>query len=176
MEGMALGLQGDAQGAWNMMIAILSHEFIIGFTLGLQLLRHCSKSRVLLLAIFYGLTCPIGIAIGTLILEVFTTSEVTNLIPGIFQAITGGVFIYCTFFEILADEISSDIPWRNILSIGLGFAMMALLMLVPHGHEHSHDDHDHSHTHAPPTDVTTEELSVAAARELFIAAFRADDK
>jgi len=135
MGGMTVGLQDDAIGVYNLMVAILSHEFIIGFTLGLQLLSHNSKSRVLCLSIFYGMTCPFGIIIGTLILEVFTGEGVSQLIPGICMALTGGVFIYCTFFEILAEEISSKIPLRNILAIGLGFSMLAVLaVLVPHGH------------------------------------------
>ena len=155
MEGMALGLQATDTGAWNMMIAILSHEFIIGFTLGLQLLRHNSKPRVFCLAVFYGITCPVGIAIGTTIAEVSEAQGDYDLISGIFQGITGGVFIYVTFFEILADEISSDVPAQCIISILAGFVLLALLSLIPHdhdhGHDHGHDDHNHMTTAASVT-------------------------
>ena len=158
MEGMALGLQASETGAWNMLIAILSHEFIIGFTLGLQLIKDNPKPRVFCLALFYGITCPIGIAIGIVIVEVSETQGDFDLISGIFQGITGGVFIYVTFFEILADEISSDIPSQCIVSILLGFILLALLSLIPHDHDHTdgHADHghDHDHEHEHP-DVTT---------------------
>ena len=122
--------------------------------------------------------CPIGIGIGTLIMEVFATDSVSDIIPGVFQAITAGVFIYCTFFEILADEIASDTPLSCIISIGMGFAMMALLMLVPHGHEHGGHDHDHGHDHGHSHDHDDHEhdhesISEEAARMLFSAAFRA---
>ena len=132
---MALGLQATDTGSWNMLVAILSHEFIIGFTLGLQLLRHNSKLRVLCRAVFYGITCPVGIAIGTTIAEVSEQQGDYDLISGIFQGITGGVFIYVTFFEILVDEISSGVPIYSLVSLFLGFALMSLLVLVPHGHD-----------------------------------------
>jgi len=182
-EGMALGLQEDSTGCWTLLAAILSHEVVMAFTLGLQLLRTNSRSKVLVLAFVYGSMCPIGIGIGTLIMEVFATESVSDIIPGVFQAITAGVFIYCTFFEILADEIASDTPLSCIISIGMGFAMMALLMLVPHGHEHGghdhdHGDHDHGHDHGHSHDhdhasTQQEILTEEAARALFSATFRA---
>ena len=66
-------------------------------------------------------------------MQVASQDSISDIIPGVFAAITGGVFIYCTFFEILADEISTETPLSCIVAIGLGYAMMALILLIPSG-------------------------------------------
>jgi len=152
VEGMALGLDSSKNGAWFLLIAILSHEFIIGFTLGLQLMQNNSKSRTLFLAIFYGLTCPLGIGIGTLISELNSNDQGHTffIVTGVLTAVTGGVFLYVTFFEILGDIIASEIPGECVLSFIGGFILLGLLMMVPHEHAHAEcvgGDEDHGHSH-----------------------------
>ncbi len=68
-EGLSLGLQQTTEGVWKIMIAILSHEVVVAFSLGLQLVRHNSSLRVLFYAFIYGLTVPVGVGIGTAITE-----------------------------------------------------------------------------------------------------------
>ncbi len=63
-----------------MVFAILSYEFVIAFTLGLQLVNYNSSKKVFILSLVYGLTCPIGIAIGTIIYETGGGCFVWNLL------------------------------------------------------------------------------------------------
>ncbi len=132
-EGLAVGLQRSTRGVWNMVFAILSHEFVIAFTLGLQLVNYNSSKKVFILSVVYGMTCPIGIAIGTIIYETGGESNTVDVLSGVCQAFSGGVFIYCTFLQILATEITHDAPLRSLIAVLLGFGLMCCLAAVPEG-------------------------------------------
>lgn len=150
-EGLSLGLQKTAGGVWKMVLAILSHEIVVAFSLGLQLFKHNTPKRTLLMAFVYGLTCPVGIAIGTAIMEGAGQYVNVNLVYGVLLGLTAGVFIFVTFFEILIHEISHDATMINLLAVLVGFGVMAGLMVV-HVQTHSHENTNTtcargSHTH-----------------------------
>ncbi len=77
-EGVTLGLQETTKGVWNMTIAVLSHEIVVAFSLGLQLVRHNSSLRVLVYAVIYGLITPAGVAIGWAISETSSGFDITS--------------------------------------------------------------------------------------------------
>jgi len=133
-EGLSLGLQSTEAGVWNMVIAILSHEVVIAFMLGLELLKHYTPKAVFWLGFFYAMTNPIGISTGTALHEILGgDDDIFEVVSGILQAMCGGVFIYVTFIEILAQEYVGKSCTTKTVAIFVGFAVMALLKLVPSG-------------------------------------------
>lgn len=85
-----------------MVLAIMSHEFVIAFGLGMELVKHNTTSRTLVLGVIYGLTCPIGVAIGICISEAGSKdSEAVDITTAVLLCLAGGVFLYVTFFHIL---------------------------------------------------------------------------
>ena len=133
-EGLSVGLQRTETGVWNLVIAILSHEVVIAFMLGLELLKHYSAKVTLWLGFLYALTAPIGIAIGTAIHVTLNRDGLFEMVTGILQGLCGGVFIYITFIEILSREfVGTNNNGIKTLAVFFGFAVMAALKLVPHG-------------------------------------------
>ena len=137
-EGLSLGLQDSIQGVWQMVVAILSHEIVVAFSLGLQLIHHNPPLKTLGMAFTYGVTCPVGIAIGIGIYEGAANLDNFNIVYGILLGITAGVFLYVTFFEILMHEFITGAKMINILAVFLGFGIMAGIMTT-HNHSHHHD-------------------------------------
>lgn len=133
-EGMTVGLKHTEMGVWNMCIAIVSHEVVVGFSLGLQLLRSYNTiKKVVVAALLCALMTPLGVIIGMSIMETGgegnTSLDAAN---GILQGLATGVFIYVTFFEILLGEITHhDTSMTKLLCLFLGFGSMALLGLIP---------------------------------------------
>ena len=99
----------------------------------------------------YGLTCPVGIAIGAVIMEAAGQSMNTDLIYGVLQGITTGVFIYVTFFEIFLHEIAHDVKLVSLLAVLLGFAVTAALAIL---HHHSKQGDSSDRTYANLTTTT----------------------
>lgn len=132
-EGMSLGLQHSTQNVWNLFIAVLCHETVIGFGLGLQFVKNRFSFRKMLLAtVLCSLIMPIGVAIGTVLVEVGGQSNSLNLVNGILQGISTGTFIYVTFFEILQEEIDPhDTSLSKFFSVFAGFLVMAALCAIP---------------------------------------------
>ena len=140
-EGLSLGLQSTEAGVWNLVIAILSHEVVIAFMLGLELLKHYTPKQVFWLGFFYAMTNPIGISTGTAIHATMGGDDVFEVVSGILQALCGGVFIYVTFIEILSREFVGSSSIIKTSAVFIGFAVMALLKLVPHGSIEELEDH-----------------------------------
>jgi len=136
-EGISTGLEDSVSGVWSMVLAILSHEFVIAFSLGLELVKYNSTKKVLGIGIAYGLTCPFGISIGIIISEVGGEGDSVDILTAVLLSIGAGVFLYVTFFQILQGEVTSHMKAYQMISIVVGFAVMALLSLVP---ENSDDD------------------------------------
>ena len=133
-EGMSVGLKHTAIGVGNMFVAVMCHETVIGFSLGLQLVKHhFTARRTLVYSFLCSIIMPIGVAIGTIIMEVGKPSITIDIVNGTMQAISTGTFIYVTFFEILQGEITHDTDILKLLSLVFGFAVMALLSLIPEG-------------------------------------------
>ena len=147
-EGLSLGLQSTESGVWNLVIAILSHEVVIAFMLGLELLKHYTPKQVFWLGFFYAMTNPIGISTGTAIHATMGGDDVFEVVSGILQALCGGVFIYVTFIEILSREFVGSSSIIKTAAVFIGFAVMALLKLVPHGTIEEPDDNKNNTTEA----------------------------
>lgn len=138
-EGISVGLKHTNRAVWTLTIAILSHEVVIAFCLGMQLVStYKSKKKVVIAGTLCSAMVPVGIAIGMLIMETGggDESQNLNLLNGILQALSTGVFVYVTFFEILGGEVNpNDSSITKIVFILLGFLVLAALGLVPEGED-----------------------------------------
>lgn len=132
-EGMSIGLKYTTVGVWNLFIAVLCHETVIGFSLGLQFVRNrFSDKRNMLYCCLVSLIMPVGVAIGTALVESGGSSNGLDIVNGVLQAISTGTFIYVTFFEILQDEIThADHDMGKVFSLMVGFTVMAGLVAIP---------------------------------------------
>ena len=129
-EGMALGLKTTKQGAWNLLIAIVAHEIVISFGMGMQLVKHHPRRRVIVIALIYALMTPLGGGVGAVVMETQDGSIAMDTANGILQGLTAGIFIYVTFFEILAAEFADGVTVRRIVMTFAGFVAMALLKAI----------------------------------------------
>ncbi|KAI0238622.1 hypothetical protein LSAT2_010668 [Lamellibrachia satsuma] len=145
-EGMAVGLRTTMQGVWSLTIAIVAHEVVIAFGMGMQLLKTQTRRTVVGIALVYSIMSPIGGAIGTLLMETQGRSTNMDLTNGVLQGITAGIFIYVTFFEILNDEFSNGVNLMRLATTLLGFVVMATLKAIPDGT----DDSGHVTMATPP--------------------------
>ena len=108
-EGMSIGLKHTVRGVVNLLIAVMCHETVIGFSLGLEFVHSgFSKKRTLVFAALCSVIMPIGVAIGTIVMEMGSESPYIDMVNGILQAISTGTFLYVTFFEILQDEFGHN--------------------------------------------------------------------
>ena len=132
-EGMSVGLQSTTTNVWNLFIAIVSHESIIGFSLGLQFVKNkFSISRILVLTGVCSLFEPVGVGIGTIVVELGDPSRTLDIVNGVLQSLATGTFIYITFFEILQEEIMpGESSLLKLFSVIIGFCMMAALCAIP---------------------------------------------
>lgn len=133
-EGIGVGLQDSQNKVWSLCIAIISHEVVIAFSFGLQLVKvYDSNFKIVISAIVCNGMTPVGIVIGTALIE--TTGHGNppiQIANGILQALSTGVFIYVTFFEILQSELSaSGNELMKLLSMFVGVVALSLLVLIP---------------------------------------------
>lgn len=148
-EGLALGVQLGERGVWNLVLAILGHEVVIAFMLGLEIRKHYSLRSSFWLGFAYAVADPIGILIGIVISATTGESGSFELVSGILQALCCGVFIYVTFLEILAREFAHSASLVKTFAVFAGFALMAFLtFILPHEHHHG-DCAGHSSTPTP---------------------------
>ena len=126
-EGMAVGLKTTTPGVWSLMVAIVAHEIVISFGLGLQLVKHHPRRRVIVIGLVYALMTPLGGTLGAVVMESQGRSPGMDTANGLLQGITAGIFIYVTFFEILNDEFSHGVTSTRLAMTVLGFVAMATL-------------------------------------------------
>lgn len=64
-EGTSFGLQRSVPGVFMMLVALLCHDMVIGFSLGLQFVKSSYSTRKHYLTAFvYSIVEPIGVAVG----------------------------------------------------------------------------------------------------------------
>jgi len=156
-EGMSIGLQQTVTNVASLFGAVMCHEMVIGFSLGLQFVRAgFALRRLLITSLVCSLIMPLGVLIGLIMTEVVSTHGNIDIANGILQAIAMGTFIYVTFFEILQEEVDpEDTSLGKIVCIAAGFALMALLNLIPEGPlGASTSRHMNASTVAPPVSAT----------------------
>ena len=75
-EGISLGLQRTVPGVFTLLIALLSHETIISFSLGLQFVKSgYSRRQHYITSFVCSVVEPIGVAVGNVIRPVCTFAQ-----------------------------------------------------------------------------------------------------
>lgn len=155
-EGTSIGLQQTVTSVLSLFGAVMCHETVIGFSLGLQFVRSgFAIRRLVVTSLVCSLIMPLGVFIGLVMTEVESSSSNIDIANGLMQAIAMGTFIYVTFFEILQEEVDSeDTSLGKIVCIAAGFAIMALLSLIPEEVDSTHPTYLNPSTFAPPVNST----------------------
>ena len=160
-QGLAVGLKRSNQAVWNVFTAIVSHEFVMAFCLGMELVRASTSTvkGVVVPAIVYALTPAIGTAIGIGLYEAQGSSgsnDTITLVNGILQSVATGVFLYVAFIGILAEELTVNSRMIKLVMILVGFGLMAGLAAI----ETPKDDPDSSGTTVMPWTGPTDDWTV----------------
>ena len=94
---------------------------------------------MIILVLSYAATIPIGCVIGFIIFQTAGKSTEIDIVSGMSLALSAGIFIYVSFFEILNEELTHDSHISKVAAVGVGFVFMALMVLVETfggGHDH----------------------------------------
>lgn len=136
-EGIGLGLQSSSGYLWNLFVAIMCHETVIGFSLGLQFVKNkWTPTRTAVTVFIVSLILPVGVICGTLMMELEGDNALMNVINGIIQCIATGTFIYVTFFEILGEEVLvHEMTKTKLLCAFIGFCSIAAIGFIPEEEE-----------------------------------------
>ncbi|ONI11850.1 hypothetical protein PRUPE_4G129700 [Prunus persica] len=126
--GISLGASQSPETIKPLMVALSFHQFFEGVGLGGCISQAKFKSRsAAIMAAFFSLTTPVGIAIGIGISTVYNESSPTALIvEGTFNAAAAGILIYMALVDLLAADFMNPRLQSN-LGIQLG-AYISLLL------------------------------------------------
>ncbi|XP_048228578.1 zinc transporter 1 [Ricinus communis] len=134
--GISLGASQSPETVKPLLAALSFHQFFEGMGLGGCISQAKFKSRsTAIMAVFFSLTTPIGIAIGIAISSVYKENSPTALIvEGIFNSASAGILIYMALVDILAADFMSPRMQTNFMiqlganaSLLLGAGCMSVL-------------------------------------------------
>lgn len=135
---MALGVSSGAEYI-ALLIALCFHQFFEGIALGTTIIeaKYNSTVKSVLMAMIYGVTTPLGIAIGIAIRSSYNgNSSGALLVNGIFDSISAGILIYTAIVEFLTPEITNSGTFREwnlgkkivgFIAVYAGAAAMAII-------------------------------------------------
>ncbi|CAF3410942.1 unnamed protein product [Rotaria sp. Silwood1] len=135
-NGILIGGQTkDTTTLWILLAAICFHMSLLAFSITLRLLiDNENYIRVFCGMCIWSLMGPIGVFVSLLI---SSDSSELNLINGILQCLSAGIFIYITFIDMIHDDLTQRkfYPFANTILIFGGFLIIALTSFW---HEHAH--------------------------------------
>ncbi|XVF81654.1 hypothetical protein PTKIN_Ptkin15bG0172700 [Pterospermum kingtungense] len=136
--GISLGASESPKTIRPLVAALTFHQFFEGMGLGGCISQAQFKSRsVAIMALFFSLTTPIGIAIGIGISNTYNESSPTALIvEGLLNSASAGILIYMALVDLLAaDFMNPKLQNNGLLQAGasvcllLGSGLMSLLAI-----------------------------------------------
>ncbi|CAO2209799.1 unnamed protein product, partial [Urochloa humidicola] len=116
--------------------ALSFHQFFEGIGLGGCIVQAKFKARAtVIMATFFSLTAPIGIALGIAITSSYSKHSATALVvEGVFNAASAGILIYMSLVDLLAADFNNPRLQTNMklqlatyLALFLGAGLMSLL-------------------------------------------------
>jgi zinc transporter ZupT len=126
-----------------LLIAIAFHQTFEGLALGSRIsalipsLFDASSPKPWLMALAYGMTTPIGQAIGLWMHELYDPASMTGLLMvGITNAISSGLLLFAGLVQLLSEDFLSDKSYEVLkgkrrieacISVALGGALMAFV-------------------------------------------------
>lgn len=125
-----------------LIIAIAFHQMFEGLALGARIaaiegLRPERTAKPWLMSIGYGITAPLGQAIGLGVHGLYDPeSETGILLVGIANAISSGLLLYAGLVQLLAEDLLSERSWETLrgkqrkvacAAVFVGALLMALI-------------------------------------------------
>jgi len=131
-EGLAVGLEKDANDVWALFAAIAAHKFVIVFCVSLELLSTKPTMCVFFsYLVTFSLVTPVGIGLGM----IFSGDDLS---VAVLQGLAGGTILYVVMFEVLQREKEKEVSGIfQLVGIVLGFCSMMVLEVLAH-HDHCH--------------------------------------
>ena len=125
---MALGAESRLATSAALFIAIIAHQGVAAFALGVGLQRgKTPRSQSIGIIGLFSLTTPVGILSGT-VLGAFLSGRAEQWFEGIFDALAAGTFLYVAVVDIIEGEFSRHMDLKLKFSLVLlGLAIMALI-------------------------------------------------
>jgi zinc transporter 1/2/3 len=100
-EGIALGLQKSLRSVIFLAIAIIAHKWAEAFTLGVSFSKTgTERSQFIKMIVLFCIFTPIGVCSGMLL------ESLSELVTGVFLALSGGTFLYVSASEVIVEEFS----------------------------------------------------------------------
>eukprot|EP00243_Klebsormidium_subtile_P004781 TRINITY_DN18936_c0_g1_i1.p1 TRINITY_DN18936_c0_g1~~TRINITY_DN18936_c0_g1_i1.p1 ORF type:complete len:350 (+),score=63.66 TRINITY_DN18936_c0_g1_i1:307-1356(+) len=136
LVGIGLGTNSSKCTVTSLFIALCFHQFFEGVALGSCIVEASYKAMTtFLLALFFAITTPVGIAIGLGVRSSYNDNSPEALgIEGTFNAITSGILIYMATVDLIAHDFFSarvlgkpKLLWGCFLAVLLGMGTMHLL-------------------------------------------------
>ncbi|NXP50313.1 S39A3 protein, partial [Heliornis fulica] len=127
-EGLALGLQEEGSKVMSLFLGVAVHETLVAVALGISMAKASLPMKdAVKMAVPVSLMIPLGISIGMGIES--TQNAASNITSLLLQGITGGTFLFITFFEILAKELEDkNDRLLKVLFLVLGYTALAGLV------------------------------------------------
>ncbi|KAF8254000.1 Zinc/iron permease [Wilcoxina mikolae CBS 423.85] len=116
--GMAISVT-TGPGFIVLLIAIIFHQTFEGLALGSRIATLKWPDRAVkpwFMALAYGLTTPIGQALGLATHTLYRPDSMTGLlVVGIMNAISSGLLVFAGLVELLAEDFLSDESWHTLV-------------------------------------------------------------
>lgn len=149
LMGFTLGVNTDDRGeAISMMVALMFHQALEGLALGTFIVKaHFGALKAVVLVATYGLTLPIGIAIGIGVASSYEDHSTTSLaVQGTLNCFSGGLLLYIALVQMIAHDFmvaASELTggWTvrvlSYVALTIGIAAMAIIAIFE-GDSHGH--------------------------------------
>ncbi|XP_024523334.1 zinc transporter 4, chloroplastic isoform X1 [Selaginella moellendorffii] len=134
--GLSLGVSQSPCTIRPLLGALSFHQFFEGFALGGCISQAGFKPlSVVIMAVFFAITTPGGIAIGIGISEVYNPKSVKALVvEGVFYSVSAGILVYMALVNLIAADFLSKrmrcdhrLQTLSLLSLFTGATLMSLL-------------------------------------------------
>ena len=131
-QGLAIGLKYSVPAVWNLFVAVVGHEFVVAFCLGLELVKHQKRCVVVISGLLYACTPALGTGVGILIFQASNNADDDriDMVNGILQSVATGVFLYVAFIGILVEELTVNARFVKLIAVLAGFGLMAGLAIL----------------------------------------------
>ncbi|KAG8387084.1 hypothetical protein BUALT_Bualt03G0216500 [Buddleja alternifolia] len=113
--GIALGASESLKTIRPLIAALTFHQFFEGIGLGGCITQAKFNSRtVAIMALFFALTTPVGIAIGIVISHNYSeTGSTAVIVEGVFNSASAGILIYMALVDLLSADFMSPRMQNN---------------------------------------------------------------
>ncbi|KAL3520337.1 hypothetical protein ACH5RR_018486 [Cinchona calisaya] len=125
--GISLGASESPKTIKPLVAALTFHQLFEGIGLGGCISQAKFKARaVTIMAVFFSLTTPIGIAIGLGISKFYDENSTKALIvEGIFNSASAGILVYMALVDLLAADFMNPRLQNNLrLQLGANFSLL----------------------------------------------------